>query len=124
MQRGPCQNGSGALLRDILIIDEAHLFFRDNDNNILNTIAKEGRKFGLGLVCASQSPTHFSEDFFANVATKVVLGVDQMYWDNLVRKMKVDAKTLLYVKPFQVIGVQMNNKGETKSRFTMVRTQH
>jgi len=124
LQRGPCQNGSGALLRDILIIDEAHLFFRDNDNNILNTIAKEGRKFGLGLVCASQSPTHFSEDFFANVATKVVLGVDQMYWDNLVRKMKVDAKTLRYVKPFQVIGVQMNNKGETKSRFTMVRTQH
>lgn len=26
-------------------------------------ISKEGRKFGLGLWCASQSPTHFSEVF-------------------------------------------------------------
>ena len=56
-----------------------------------------------------------------NVATKVVLGVDQMYWDNLVRKMKIDSKLLQYIKPFHVIGVQMSNKGETRSRFTMVR---
>lgn len=121
LERGPVRREQEGLLRDIMIIDEAHLFFRDDENNILNTIAKEGRKFGLGLVCASQSPTHFSEDFFSNVATKVVLGVDQMYWDNLVRKMKIDAKLMQYIKPFHVIGVQMSNKGETRSRFTMVR---
>ncbi|MEQ1559196.1 MAG: ATP-binding protein [Methyloglobulus sp.] len=121
MEKGPVRRETEGLLRDIMVIDEAHLFFRDDQNNILNTIAKEGRKFGLGLVCASQSPTHFSEDFFSNVATKVVLGVDQMYWDNLVRKMKIETKTLQYVKPFQVIGVQMSNKGDTRSRFTMVR---
>jgi len=114
-------NRGGKVLRDIFIIDEAHLFFREDSNNILNTIAKEGRKFGLGLICASQSPTHFSEDFFANVATKVVLGVDQMYWDNLVKKMKVDAKSLNYIKPLNVMGVQMNIKGEMRSRFTMVK---
>jgi len=90
----------------------------------IDTIAKEGRKFGLGLVCSSQSPTHFSEDFFSNVATKIVLGVDQMYWDNLVRKMKIESKALQYVKPFHVIGVQMSNKGETRSRFTMVRVSN
>lgn len=121
LEKGPVRRQEEGLLRDIMIIDEAHLFFRDDQNNILNTIAKEGRKFGLGLVCASQSPTHFSEDFFSNVATKVVLGVDQMYWDNLVRKMKIESKLLQYIKPFHVIGVQMSNKGETRSRFTMVR---
>lgn len=121
MEKGPLRDGEG-ILRDIMIIDEGHLFFRDDQNNILNTISKEGRKFGLGLVCASQSPTHFSEDFFSNVATKIVLGVDQMYWDNLVRKMKIESKYLQYIKPFQVIGVQMNNKGEMRSRFTMTRT--
>lgn len=121
LEKGPVFRETEGLLRDILIIDEAHLFFRDDQNNILNTIAKEGRKFGLGLVCSSQSPTHFSEDFFSNVATKIVLGVDQMYWDNLVRKMKIESKALQYVKPFHVIGVQMSNKGETRSRFTMVR---
>jgi hypothetical protein len=121
LERGPVRRQEEGLLRDILIIDEAHLFFRDDQNNILNTIAKEGRKFGLGLVCASQSPTHFSEDFFSNVGTKIVLGVDEMYWDNLVRKMKIESKLLKYIKPFHVIGVQMSNKGETRSRFTMVR---
>ena len=121
MEKGPIRREQEGLFRDIMIIDEAHLFFRDDQNNILNTIAKEGRKFGLNLVCASQSPTHFSEDFFANVATKVVLGVDQMYWDNLVRKMKIESKVLQYIKPFHIIGVQMSNKGETRSRFTMVR---
>ena len=120
-ERGVIAPENGGHLRDIMVVDEAHLFFRDDDNNILNTIAKEGRKFGLGLVCASQSPTHFSEDFFANVATKVILGIDQMYWDNLVRKMKVNLKSLEYVQPFRVMGVQMNRKGETKSRFLMVR---
>jgi hypothetical protein len=124
LEKGPVCRETEGLLRDILIIDEAHLFFRDDQNNILNTIAKEGRKFGLGLVCSSQSPTHFSEDFFSNVATKIVLGVDQMYWDNLVRKMKIESKALQYVKPFHVIGVQMSNKGETRSRFTMVRVSN
>lgn len=124
LEKGPVRREEEGLLRDIMIIDEAHLFFRDDQNNILNTIAKEGRKFGLGLVCASQSPTHFSEDFFSNVATKVVLGVDQMYWDNLVRKMKIESKLLQYIKPFHVIGVQMSNKGETRSRFTMVRVSN
>ena len=121
LEKGPMRRQEEGVLRDILIIDEAHLFFRDDQNNILNTIAKEGRKFGIGLICASQSPTHFSEDFFANVGTKVVLGVDEMYWDNLVRKMKIEAKSLKYIRPFHVVGVQMSNKGETRSRFTMVR---
>lgn len=124
MEKGPLNGEQAGALRDLLVIDEAHLFFRDDGNNILNTILKEGRKFGLGLVCASQSPTHFSEDCFANVATKVVLGVDQMYWDNLVRKMKIEGGALKYVRPFHVIGVQMGKKGDLRSRFTMVRVKN
>lgn len=108
-------------LRHLLIIDEAHLFLREDSDNILNRIAKEGRKFGLGLICASQSPNHFSEDFFANVATKVILGVDAMYWDHLARKMKINAGHLEYIKPFSVMGAQISHKGESKSPFVMVR---
>lgn len=48
-------------------------------DNIINIISKEARKFGLGLICASQSPTHFSEDFISNVGTKIILGLDQMF---------------------------------------------
>lgn len=119
MEKGHVGNNDSNLLRDVIFLDEAHLFFSDDKDNILNTISKEGRKFGLGLICASQSPNHFSEDFFSNVATKVILGIDQMYWDNLVRKMKIEPKLLKYIKPFNVIGVQMSNKAETSSKFTM-----
>lgn len=119
LEKGPLPSGKNQLLREILVIDEAHLFFRDR--NIFDTIAKEGRKFGLGLICASQSPTHFSEDFFSNVATKVLLGVDQMYWDNLVRKMKIDQKLIQYIRPFHVIGVQVSNKAETRSLYRLVK---
>ncbi|ORU94923.1 MAG: hypothetical protein A6F70_10275 [Cycloclasticus sp. symbiont of Bathymodiolus heckerae] len=51
-------------LEQVIFLDEAHKFIIDDSSNIINVIAKEGRKFGLGLWCASQSPTHFSEDFF------------------------------------------------------------
>ncbi|MDO8941077.1 MAG: DUF87 domain-containing protein [Methylicorpusculum sp.] len=123
LEKGPVEKGQ-CLLRELIIIDEAHLFFRDDQHNILNTLAKEGRKFGIGLVCASQAPTHFSDDFFANVATKIVLGVDQMYWDTLGRKMKLDIKLLNYIRPFEVVGTQMNMKGDTRSSFTLVRVAH
>lgn len=107
-------------LRHVIILDEAHLFFRDDPDNILNTIAKEGRKFGLALVCASQSPTHFSDDFVANVATKVVLGIDPMYWDGAIRKMRIELKTLRFIKPQHTLAVQMTLRGDTRPRFDMV----
>ncbi|WP_347990185.1 ATP-binding protein [Methylomonas sp. AM2-LC] len=121
MERGHI--GGGAI-REIIVIDEAHLFFRDDENNIINTIAKEGRKFGLGLICASQSPTHFSDDFFSNVASKVVLGVDQMYWDNLVKKMRLDLKLLQFLKPFNVLALQTSVKEEISARFTLVKIEN
>lgn len=102
---------------EIIIIDEAHNFLNDDPDNIINIIAKEARKFGVGLFCASQSPTHFSDDFIANVSTKILLGIDQMYWDGAARKLKIDQSVLESIVPHQVLVAQMNNKGETKTKF-------
>ena len=74
------QRGEQKTIRDVIFLDEAHIFFDDNPDNIINTIAKEARKFGVALICISQSPTHFSEDFIAAVSTKVILGIDELYW--------------------------------------------
>jgi hypothetical protein len=122
LSQGQIDNSQG-VIRHLIVVDEAHMFFRDTSDCILNTIAKEGRKFGLGLVCASQSPEHFSNDFFSNVATKIILGVDQMYWDFLTRRLKIEPKILSYIKAFHVIGVQLSLKGDVSSRFKMVRVQ-
>jgi len=50
------------------------------------------------------------------VATKVVLGIDQMYWDGTVRKLKIEQNALEWIIPHQRMIVQMSNKGENKTR--------
>lgn len=105
---------------EMVVLDEANLFFNDESDNIINIIAKEARKFGLGLCCASQSPTHFSEDFISNVGTKIILGLDQMFWDGSVRKLKIEQQALEWIVPHQKMVVQINNKAELKNKFTWV----
>jgi DNA helicase HerA-like ATPase len=105
---------------EMVFLDEANLFFTDDADNIINIISKEARKFGLGLCCASQSPTHFSEDFMSSVGTKIILGLDQMFWNQSVQKMKIEQKALEWIIPHQKMVVQINNKAELKNKFTWV----
>ena len=114
------QRGVQSDVVEVIIIDEAHNFLNDEPDNIINIIAKEARKFGVGLFCASQSPTHFSDDFISNVSTKIILGIDQMFWDGSVRKLKIEQPSLEWIVPHQQMVVQMNNKGETRNKFMWV----
>jgi hypothetical protein len=64
--------------RLFIIIDEAKILSlgggdRDRSDNILNELITEARKFGLGMVLASQMSDHFSEEVRANAATWLVL---------------------------------------------------
>lgn len=102
---------------EMVFLDEANLFFTDDADNIINIISKEARKFGLGLCCASQSPTHFSEDFMSSVGTKIILGLDQMFWNNSVQKLKIEQKKLEWIVPHQKMVVQISNKAELKNDF-------
>lgn len=110
-QRGPQKD-----VVEIVILDEAHLFSGDEPDNPVNVIAKEARKFGLGLFAASQSPVHFSDDFLSNVGTKIVLGIDQLFWDGTVRKLKIDQNALEWVIPHQRYIAQMTNIGESRNK--------
>lgn len=111
------QEGQKDDVVEMIFLDEANLFFNDESDNIINIISKEARKFGLGLCCASQSPTHFSEDFLSNVGTKIILGLDQMFWDGSVRKLKIELQALEWIVPHQKMVVQISNKAELKNRF-------
>lgn len=114
------QRGVQKDLVEIIVLDEAHLFLTDDPDNPINIIAKEARKFGLGLFAASQSPTHFSDDFISNVSTKVILGIDQMYWDGSVRKLKIEQRALEWIVPQKKLVMQMNNRGQTRNDFIWV----
>lgn len=107
-------------IREVIVLDEAHNFFTDDEDNITNTIAKEARKFGISMICASQSPTHFSDDFLTNVGSKVILGLDQSFWDSSIRKLRIDGTILESITPQKTLALQLNNKGETKSEFRLV----
>ena len=44
--------------------------------NIFSTIAREGRKFGVGLVAITQLPSLIPRDVLANMNTKIILGTE------------------------------------------------
>ena len=121
IERGPTRGA--AEMREVIILDEAHRFFLERETNILDRIAKEARKFGVAMICASQSPSHFSEDFLGNVGTKVLLGLDEMYHDQTCRKMKIDSKVLSLVIPGRVAAIQVASRDANKPRFVQTRVR-
>jgi hypothetical protein len=114
------QRGEQQQIRDIVILDEAHAFHDDDAENIINTIAREARKFGLGMIAASQSPTHFTEDFLTSVGTKVCLAIDEMFWDGAARKLRLDVKALEWIKPRRTCAVQIKATTESKNAWRWV----
>lgn len=66
-------HGQGRL-RLYCILDEAHhLSFREGGP--LDLLLREARKFGLGIIFASQQPEDFSEVAFSNTASKLVFQI-------------------------------------------------
>jgi DNA phosphorothioation-dependent restriction protein DptH len=61
-------------LRCFVVLDEAHKLSFDRGSPV-EKLLREGRKFGLGVILASQQPEDFSQVAFANTATKIVFQV-------------------------------------------------
>ena len=64
--------------RIFIMVDEAKVFFgdkarRDDPEHPLNVIATEGRKYGIGLIVASQTVEHFSADLIGSASLKMVM---------------------------------------------------
>ena len=48
----------------------------ERGSNIFSTIAREGRKFGLGLVAITQLPSLIPKEILANINTKIIMGTE------------------------------------------------
>lgn len=116
MQRG-VQND----LVEIIVLDEGKRYVTDEDDNILNKIANEARKFGLGLWIASQSPTHFTDDFLKATGTLLVLGLAAADTNLAARKLNIEANLLGSIIPQQTALIQVKNKGVLAADFQIVR---
>lgn len=103
-----------------IIIDEASIFVSDDPDHILNILIREARKFGLGILFASQSISHFSEDVLANVGLKLILGVDQMFVSQMARMLRVDPKLIDAIRPRTSALVQCKVVGDQRNDFTEI----
>ncbi|MDI9645584.1 MAG: ATP-binding protein [Archaeoglobales archaeon] len=71
----------------MVIFEEAHIFAHKGSNNEvtlwMSRIAREGRKFGIGMGLISQRPKRLNEDILSQCNTKIVLKIlepsDQRY---------------------------------------------
>jgi Bacterial protein of unknown function (DUF853) len=63
----------GERFRLFIVIDEARLITMGGNSDIVTALVNEARKFGLGLVLASQMADHFPSDIRSNAASWIVL---------------------------------------------------
>lgn len=116
MQRG-VQND----LVEIIVLDEGKRYVTEaNDDDVLNKISNEARKFGLGLWIASQTPAHFSDDFIKATGTIIVLGLASADTTLAARKLGVDERLLHSIIPQKSALIQVKNKGVLSADFQMV----
>jgi DNA helicase HerA-like ATPase len=102
LRRGPRDK-----ITEFIVIDEANMFMDSDPDNIINILANEIRKFGVALMCASQSFTHFTDDFMASAATKIILGIDELFWDKTARQLQINKKMLEWITPRRSALIQL-----------------
>ena len=100
-----------------IVLDEAHKFMSPDNEHILNRMAREIRKFGVGLIIVSQNFDHFPEDIIANSAMTMILGMHDMHHDKAARKLGLERKRLSFIKPQQTALVQIRTRS-TASKLT------
>lgn len=108
MQRGE----SNGRVRHVIILDEAKRFCDEENTNPINIIANEARKFGIALVLASQSPSHFSEDFINSAGTLLVQNMAPGDWPRAAAKLQIEKKKLEFLKPRQTALLKLQRVGE------------
>lgn len=108
---------------DIVVLDELSTYTAsadDNGDGIIGVIAREARKFGLALWAANQTPARIPESLTSSVGTKVVLGLDEMYWNEAVSKLRIETNLLKWIAPRKTMGAQLKEAGSTKNRWWWV----
>jgi hypothetical protein len=80
-----------------LLVDESKLCTparRDSPMAALNRLATEGRKFGVGLIAASQFVGHLPRDVVVNTFTKIVMRTDPTEIAPTARRFRIDETRL------------------------------
>lgn len=105
--------GNHERFRPFILIDEAKILTMgeadtDGRDLILNIMVTEGRKFGIGLIPASQMRDHFGRDVKGNVGTNLVFrAMDHS-------EAKINAREI-GVQPSELLSLQGYGEGDFRS---------
>jgi len=116
------QRGEQTRVVDVLVLDELSTYTSSEDergDGIIGVIARQARKFGQALWAADQTP-RVPESLISSVGTKIVLGLDEMFWNEAVSKLRIDSKLLEWVAPKATMAVQLKEAGSLKNRWRWV----
>ncbi|MDR5777002.1 MULTISPECIES: helicase HerA domain-containing protein [unclassified Caballeronia] len=107
-------------LMDICVLDEAHWYIDGSDDSVINRMVREGRKFGLCMIFATQAPSDFADILMGNLGTKLLLGLDHTNSSYVVRKLGFSEAKLKSIVPHRRVLVQMKGVGELNAEPTLV----
>ncbi|WP_375467262.1 ATP-binding protein [uncultured Nostoc sp.] len=79
-------------------------------SNTLEKITSEARKFGLGIIVASQMDSDISNTVLANSSTKMVLGVDQVEVAKVARRFRFALNLVANLQALEAL-IRMDNDG-------------
>ena len=116
------QEGEQDKVVEIAVIDEGAKFVEDDDDHIVNVIAMEARKFGLGIWFLSQSPTQFPEILLSSVATKLILGLDANYWPVAQRRLRIEERAMKWIRPREGMLANFKLAGQSAQNWVWVTT--
>lgn len=96
-------------LHTICCIDEAQNYMSKDKSHIINIIMREGRKFGLALMNASQNFANITDDVVLNTATKLLLGADEAQLKYLSSKLAIDSARIKHIELKRTALVQVKS---------------
>ncbi len=109
------KKGENTDINTYILIDESKLILpnkeKNNDLHYINRIVSEARKFGLGIVLASQRIAHYSQEMLSNMSTKIVLNTDESEQPIVKRKLAIKEDkifTQIKSKPYGIAYVKSN----------------
>lgn len=97
----------------IIILDEAHLFLSPDRDHIILRLIREGRKFNIYVVLASQSHVHFPDEVATGVASTVILGLHEQYRERMGRLLGIKPSRFNAIQPHRRALVQMKTHDVT-----------
>ena len=112
------EEGIQSTPNEFIVLDEASIYVQDiDDDHIIKIIEREARKFGLGLIMATQSLEHFPNDIIQSSATKILLGVDITMVEKTARQLQLKKEDVKYIIPKKRGIVQVKSSGNVQDSY-------